>query len=523
MRLHSAAPALKKSLFHRNLMVTGLVGISLWLMPTFAAEKTDGKAKQKGLDANLEILNMWGKKSLAINELYSAIYERLDKSDRATFAEAMQTPDIQERCKQMGVAHLGGPMLGCLEPDGVKIWLRTVKPAKVTVEVELKGKTQTFGPVNSTVESDLTAVVPVTGLTPNMTYPYRVFVDGKPIKIPEHAAIRTPPADAEDQTRIAFGTCPHRKGLGNTKLAEQIRAFNPHAMLAYGDIAVQDRRGHLGLHRADYVLRDFHPPWNDLACAIPIYASWDDHDYSFNDGFGLKGGLTEEDRRGIRQVFKQNWNNPYYGLGDKGGGIFTHTRVGCCDIIMTDNRYFRKSVSMREFRKSGKTGKKNDFLGAEQMEWLKKTLLACKGPFIIITCGTMWDDVAAKGKDSWGIWDPEGREEIFQLIEKNKIKGVLFLSGDRHGARIFRIPRPAGHDFYEFEVATLGGRRSITPPKRPEWKTQLYGRQSIYAYGQFIFDTAGEEPTVTHRLVGEDGKILFELKLTRGQLTPKDL
>ena len=39
------------------------------------------------------------------------------------------------------------------------------------------------------------------------------------------------------------------------------------------------------------------------------------------------------------------------------------------------------------------------------------------------------------GKDSWGKFDPKGREEIFSLIEKHRIPGVLLTSGDRHGAR----------------------------------------------------------------------------------------
>lgn len=480
-----------------------------------AAKKNKNTEKLTGLAANLEILNMWGEKPKEVNDLYSAIFNLLEKSEGAAFADVAQDAAIQEMCTKMGVVHLGGPLLGSLEPTGVKVWIRTVKPAKVSVEIELDGTKHAFGPVESTLESDLMAIVPVNGLAPNSAYPYKVLVDGKEIEIPKHAVIKTPPEGKEDITRIAFGTCPHRKGLGNTKQAEQILKFNPQAMLIYGDIAVQDRKAHLGMHRADYLLRDFHPAWNDLACSIPFYACWDDHDYFHNDGYGLNG-FDDKARRGVRKVFTQNWVNPYYGLGDEGGGIFTHTRVGACDIIMTDNRYFRETIA------KGSVGAKNAFLGAQQMEWLKKTLLACKAPFIIITCGTMWDDVAAGGKDSWGRWDPEGREEIYQFIEKNKIPGVLFLSGDRHGARIFRIPRPAAdHEFYEFEVATLGGLRSITPASNPEWKTLLFGKHGIHAHGQFTFDLSGDEPTVTHRLVQADGNTLFELSLTRSQLTPK--
>jgi alkaline phosphatase D len=155
------------------------------------------------------------------------------------------------------------------------------------------------------------------------------------------------------------------------------------------------------------------------------------------------------------------------------------------------------------------------------MEWLKKTLLACKGPFIIISCGTMWCDYVSGGKDSWGQFDPEAREEVFSLIEEHRIPGVLLISGDRHGARGFRIPRPSGYEFYEFETASLGG-RSGPPVTNPKWTTQLYGFANKFAFGEFTFDISKDDPTVTYRLVEFTGVILYELELSRSQLTPRE-
>ena len=173
---------------------------------------------------------------------------------------------------------------------------------------------------------------------------------------------------------------------------------------------------------------------------------------------------------------------------------------------MLDNRYFR-------------TGEKRGFLGNGQTEWLKEQLLDCKGKFIIITCGTMWTDHVSKGKDSWGKFDPEGREELFQFIEKNRIPGVLLLSGDRHGACGFRIPRPSGHTFYEFEAATLGGRSGPASGamKHPD---ALYAFDSTYAFGELNVDASLPDPEVNYRLIHESGKVLYELSLKRIELTP---
>lgn len=463
--------------------------------------------KEGDLEAALEILNLWEKRPEIVNQLYTAIYNVLAKDSKTSFAEVAADASVQAICKEHGIHHLGGPMLGCLEKDGAKIWLRTSRPAKVEVKVKVDGEDKTFGPVESTLESDLTVIVTVTGLKQGTHSPYRVLVDGKEIEISKLAAISTPSDDPTNKTVIAFGTCQHRWGIAHRKNTDQILKHRPTAMIMYGDIAVQDRNNDLGMHRADYALRDLHATWQDLTGSVPVYTSWDDHDYFDNDLSGIPKKYTDEDRRGVRKVWTQSWNNPYYGLGDEGGGIFHHTRVGACDIIMTDNRYFRNKEV------------KHGFLGTEQMEWLKKTLLACKAPFIIVSCGTMWSDYVSGGKDSWGTFDPDGREEIFNFIEQNKIGGILLISGDRHGARGFRIPRPSGFEFYEFEPACLGGRNG-PPVKSPKWTTQLYGFENKFAFGEFTFDLSQTDPTVTYKLVQSDGESLYELMLKRSQLTP---
>lgn len=459
------------------------------------------------IEAAVQLLNMWGEKPADTLDLYKAIYNSLAKSPDATFRDVCEDEKVKTLCEKKGILLFGGPMLGKLKNDGATVWVRTTKPASVEVKVRIGDKEKTFGPVKSTYQSDLTAEISVSGLPSGTTTPYRVLVDGVQVKTPSSTNITTPPAQKEAKTRIAFGTCQHRWGLGNMKMTDVILKRKPLAMLMYGDIAVQDRRTNFGMHRADYALRDFHPAWQKLVSKVPVYTSWDDHDYLRNDGWGIPRNGTDEDRRGVRKVFKQSWVNPYYGLGDEGGGIFQHTRIGPCDIIMTDNRYFRT-----------KEGKHN-FLGPKQMAWLKKTLLACKGPFIIMSCGTMWSDYVSDGKDSWGKYDPEGREEIFKLIEDNKIGGVLLISGDRHGARGFKIPRPSGFSFYEFEPASLGGRRGPAA-KNEKWTTQLYGISGKYAFGEFTFDTSKDDPEVTFRLIDQNAEIIYELTLKRSELTP---
>jgi len=472
------------------------------------AQEFDQRYHSQGeLKNSLACLNLFGEKPEAVQRLYKTAYEILAAKPNTTFADLADNADIRRMCSEIGISHFGGPMLGAVTPDGASVWLRTLKPAKVAVQVMVNGQAKSFGPVRSTVESDLTAIVPVTGLKPNTRYSYRVVVDDKLVAMPQDAALVTAPESTEaGKVRIAFGSCFHRWGLGNKAQADTICSRRPAAMLLLGDIAVQDRNSHLGLHRADYLMRDLQPAWQNLVATVPVYATWDDHDYFANDKAGIPPGYTNEDRKAVCDLFRQSWNNPSYGFGDERRGVFLRTRIGPCDIIMVDNRYFRE-------------GKKGSFLGDEQMKWLKEQLLDCQGPFIILSCGTMWSDYVSNGKDSWGKWDPEGREEIFELIEKNRIGGVLLISGDRHGARGFRIPRPSGFSFYEFEPASLGGRWGPTTAS-PKWETQLYGISRKFAFGEFTIDATLPDPEVTFRLIRDNGTVIYKLTIKRSQLTP---
>ena len=466
------------------------------------------------LEGNMQLLNLWGERPEAVQRLYEAAYKILAARPDATFADLARDAEVQRLCAEAGVTHFGGPMLGAIRPDGAAVWLRTLRPAKVEVRVTVDGQEKTFGPVESTEQTDLTAVVAVTGLKPDTRYPYRVLGGRQADAVPRRGR-SSPRRPWPAKARIAFGSCFHRWGLGNQRQAEAICKREPTALLVYGDIAVQDRDNHLGLHRADYLLRDFHPAWQRIAASVPVYATWDDHDYFNNDKWGLPKGYTEKDRQGVWEVFRYAWNNPSYGFNDERRGVFLRTRVGPCDVIMVDHRYFRTARRWRQ-----RPGRQFPRPAADAVAG--KPVARLQGA---VHHPLLRHDVERLREQRQGflgrIRSQGARADLQPDREAPDPRRAVDLGRPARGAG---VPHPAslGLQFLRVRAGQPGRPRRRSAGHDPKWDAQLFGVAGKYAFGEFSFDATLSDPEVVFRLVHESGEVLYELKLTRSQLTPPE-
>ncbi len=429
---------------------------------------------------------------------------------RAYFLEApngnFTDSKIIETAQKYGLSLIGGPMLGNLTSDGVVFWLRPSTTTPLTFKVKKADGNDEKILTETPTKAGMELRVAFSNLLPDTEYNYSINMKNQIVA--EGRFLTAPANDEKGVYRIAFGSCFHKVGLHNPNLMNQIIKRRPYAMMLIGDLAADDRENKINMHRSDYLLRDVSNAWQILASNIPLYTMWDDHDYLNNDLGGIPCGFTEDDRNAVREVWIQNWNNPEH----QKPGLNFNTRIGPVEIIMLDTR---------SCRENHRIGWANSFLGREQTKWIKETLKNSDAPFKIISSGTMWSDYMSYGKDSWGSWDGQVRDEIFELIEEENISGVLLISGDRHGARGFTIPRPSGFEFYEFEAASLGG---VPGPEAiaKDNSNQLFGYlgADIIAFGEFTFDTSESSPSVIFRLIDEFGNILEEHSLPYSKLAP---
>jgi alkaline phosphatase D len=203
----------------------------------------------------------------------------------------------------------GGPMLGCVGPTSVKVWVRTAKPAKVQVVVDGGGRSKV---VQTSAKGDYTAVLDIDGLKPWTEYGYDVLVDGQRALGDLKPRFRTSPTrDQKVEFTVAFGGgaryVPQKERMWDT-----IAKHRPHAFLFLGDNLYIDEPQHRGKQRAMYYRRQLRPEYRRMVSQSGMYAIWDDHDFGDDDSAGGLHPFKPAWKVPVWNVFRGNWVNPYY-------------------------------------------------------------------------------------------------------------------------------------------------------------------------------------------------------------------
>jgi len=226
---------------------------------------------------------------------------------------------------------------------------------------------------------------------------------------------------------------------------------------------------------------------------IPVYASWDDHDYGLNNG-GNENPYKVDAKKVFLSFFPK-------GRGvEQGPGISKRMTKNGQNFIFLDNRSFRDSKgSGRHF-------------GMQQEKWLLSQIEQVNGPVYLIS-GDQWF-----GKhhpfESFESHHSENFIELFKKIKKLK-KAIVLVSGDRHLSEISVVPSSyLGHRTYE--ITSSGIHAHVFPgsfKKYPNPK-QVAGVDGKYNFMTLeLFSYLDGELSIKAMGHGEDGDVLFEKKI----------
>lgn len=448
-----------------------------------------------------------------IGELEPVLIDLLlgpDADREGSLADVNEQPAFRRQIEKHGIKLFGGPMLGCVTDSSARFWVRT--PAEADVQVVLSRRADLRNPIRSgTVRTreavDLTALIDVAGLEPFTVYHYDVLVDGKSALGRQRASFRTFPQKGQPaKFDVGFGggaryIHEHERIWDTIASRGHPPQVGPAAFLFLGDNLYIDKPRDRNRQRLYYYRRQLRPEFRRLTAGTAIYAIWDDHDFGTNDVSGGLDPFQPDWKLPVWKVFRENWNNPAYGGGEQQPGCWFDFSIGDVDFFMTDGRYYRSF-------------KDGTMLGPAQKKWLLEKLRASKGTFKVIASGTLWTETADKGgRDSWwGV--KEEREEIFSLIDREKLGGVVLLSADRHRTDVYRIDRPDGYPLYEFETSKLTNNH--THGTKPQ---ALFSYNKGNFFGLLTFDLTKPDPELTFRCVTIDNEEVYSLTLKRSELT----
>lgn len=345
-------------------------------------------------------------------------------------------------------------------------------------------------------------------LVPGTQYDYSVSVDGTRITFADTLTFRTqtlwkhrtdPPP-----FKLALGSCtyinepaydrPGRSYGDSYGVFDAIAAKDPDVMLWLGDnvyLREPDWGSWSGfLHR--YTHTRSTTEMQRLLRSTSHAAIWDDHDFGPNDGDASFVGAKM-----AREAFDIFWPNPTNGVPGVEGttSMFSYYDA---DIFLMDDRTFRVPGENKTSEPA--------MLGSEQVEWLIRALKYSDASFKLVAVGSQVLNPAAVYENMSTI--PKERDELLRRIEEEGIKGVVFLTGDRHFTELSTLQLKDGRTIYDLTTSPI-----TSGPYAPKETNGLRVEGTLVDqrnFGTLEFSGAKGARTMLIRVFDNTGKQLWE-------------
>jgi len=417
-------------------------------------------------------------------------------------------------------------MLGHVDMREATIWIQTTAPAEVAMEYrdqQQPSVVYTTPAVRTSAEHALTATLVADQAEPGRTYEYAILINGQRCSLPYPTVFRTQPVwkwrgDDLPTASLMIGSCFYvnesgyererdgkEAGYGSEfEILDAMTNAKTDAMVWLGDnvyLREPDWNSRSGILKR-YGHTRAYPGLQPFLASRAHYAIWDDHDYgpnNSNETFWAKEHALEAHR-----LF---WPNPSYGLPGMPGITSTFELIDV-QVFLLDDRWYR-SVEERV------DGKKS-ILGDTQIEWLIGALASSTATFKIVAVGSQFLTTDLKKECFMHV--PEERQRIVDAITANKISGVMFITGDVHGAELSKLERAGTYPIYDFTSSsiTAGSNKGIADqPNDHRVPGTAFGGHN---YGTITVSGMRKERVLTLRLYNKDGGLVWERAVSERDL-----
>jgi alkaline phosphatase D len=308
-------------------------------------------------------------------------------------------------------------------------------------------------------------------------------------------------------TRIGFGSCinPPTHPMLDRTLTLPFDLF-----VLLGDNIYADTTN-MAVMAEKYRARKESKFFQALRKKAPLLATWDDHDFGWNDA-----GSSYAQRVESQRLFLDFMDEPRNSPRRQREGIYdarvfgpTGKRV---QVILLDTRYFRSALVTGQNNVQPSGGKyiphpdpNATMLGEAQWGWLEEQLRVPAEVRVIASSIQFLSEFS--GAEAWANL-PREKQRMLDLLQKTRANGVVFISGDRHWAELSRLDRPGGYPLYDLTASALTephNRGTPTPNRLREGPT--YHNVNV---GLLTIDWSAAKPSALIQDIDVNGVVRIE-------------
>ncbi len=429
---------------------------------------------------------------------------------------------------------VSGPMLGYVEHREAMLWMEVSKEAKI-IQVKYWDINQpkfvnTFEYKGLHGNKYNPIKIQLKNLEMNTQYQYHIWINGIIQKLEFPTTFKTKEIwefrkDAPDFSFLT-GSCVYvndsqydrpGKPYGNSMHILETMGNDTSAFMVWlGDnlyYREADFSSESGMeYRYSYNFSK--PEFQKLRATHANYAIWDDHDFGPNDS-----NSSYELKEKSLQLFKSYWPNKTYGQSEN-DGIYHKFSYSDVDFLMLDDRYHRYSNNLPDSI-DGKPNVAKIFYGRSQLDWIKNQLLSSKATFkILVNGGQVLNKMADK---ECLIYFSSEWNELMDFIADSNVKGVIFLTGDRHYSEIIQHVPSKGYPLYEFTSSSItsgifdvaNSEEFNNPQRVPNMLA------TVNNYGKVSVTGPKNKRMITMQSMDSEGKVLFSFTLNEKDLKKK--
>lgn len=324
----------------------------------------------------------------------------------------------------------------------------------------------------------------------------------------------------EKTFKIAFGSCGHE--TEPLPVFNEIVKQNPDLFIFLGDNIYGDTYN-MDTLKTKYGRLAAKTSFQNLKKNVEILATWDDHDFGWNDS-GRHYPFKEESKELFLDFFEEPqdserrkregiYDSYFYALGDKKiQVILLDTRTFRDDIKKYDGKYendrrYFYSLDYTPYLESDST-----FLGPAQWQWLESELQK-EADIRVIGSSTQFG-IEFNGYEAWANF-PHEQTHFLELIKTTKANGVVFISGDVHYAEVSKLEREGVYPIYDVTSSGLSSTWHFATPN----KNRIEGPIMENHFGLLTFTSVDNEVSIKAEIFDLTGNQRIEYTIPLDEIS----